>query len=214
MMSKLTVSGSPKLPRRRRRADAERSRSAILDAACRVLNERPQASIEDIAAAAGVTRQTVYAHFASRERLIGAVIERVTADVVAATDAAALDEGSPAAALDRLLRAWLQLMARYPFLLQDSVVPMNQQDVHASHQPIFAPLERLVRRGQDSGDFDRQLSPTWLLAATVGLGHAAGAEAGAGRLTLEDAGEAFRRSVLRVFGVTAATISDSDDSNR
>lgn len=198
-MSKLTESEST---RTRRRADAVRYRAAIIDAACRVLNDRPAASVEEIAAAAGVTRQTVYAHFASRERLIAAVIERVTAEVVAATDAAAIDDGPPAAALERLLRVWWQLLARYPFLLQESVVSMNQQDAHESHQPIFAPLERLVRRGQEAGAFDRQLSPTWLLAATVGLGHAAGGEVSAGRMTLEEAGEAFRRSVVRVFIAT------------
>jgi AcrR family transcriptional regulator len=40
--------------------DAERSISAILDAASRVLGERPDASVEDIAKAAGISRQTVY----------------------------------------------------------------------------------------------------------------------------------------------------------
>lgn len=55
---------------RRRRADAERSNAAILDAAAGVLAQRPQASIEEIAKAAGISRQTVYAHFPAREVLL------------------------------------------------------------------------------------------------------------------------------------------------
>ncbi|HVC35581.1 MAG TPA: TetR/AcrR family transcriptional regulator, partial [Chloroflexota bacterium] len=54
--------------------------------------------------AAGVTRQTVYAHYASRELLLGAVSDRARAEAIAAVDAAALDEDPPAVALARLLR--------------------------------------------------------------------------------------------------------------
>jgi hypothetical protein len=39
---------------------------------------------------------------------------------------------------------------------------------------------------------------TWYLAAIVGLGHAAGQEVIAGRMTAAEAGAAFRGSVLRV----------------
>ena len=45
------------------RADAERSIAAILDAAVQVLAARPDAGMGEIAKAAGVARQTVYAHF-------------------------------------------------------------------------------------------------------------------------------------------------------
>src|SRR5438067_12874627 len=46
--------------RRRRRSDAERSVSAILDAARTLLGERPDATIADVAAVAGATRQRRY----------------------------------------------------------------------------------------------------------------------------------------------------------
>lgn len=205
MMSELPLSVPP---RTRRRADAERSRAAIIEATCRLLSERPEASIEEIALAAGLTRQTVYAHFASRERLLSAVFDHIMLEVVAALDAAALDEGPPAAALDRLLRTSWRLLTRYPFLLHETVTQMPPEESHARHQPIFAPLERLIRRGQAAGDFDRRLSTAWLLAATVGLGHTAGTEVGAGRMTMEEAAESFRLSVLRLFGVEAAAASD------
>ena len=77
-------SAEPQARRRRRRADAEQNVTAILQAATKVLSAQPEASVEDIARAAGVSRQTVYAHFPSRETLLNAVIEQATAEVSAA----------------------------------------------------------------------------------------------------------------------------------
>lgn len=183
--------------------------AAILDAAIRVLGEKPEASIGDIAEAAGVTRQTVYAHYASREGLISAVIDRVTEEVVAMIDAAEVDRGAPAAALLRLLNAGWLAFERYPFL--SHIPPLSPEESHDHHQPILQRLERLIRRGQRTGDFNPQLSSTWLLAATIGLAHTAAEEVSAGRMTAEDATKALHDTVLRVFGVAAVRSSSAPD---
>ena len=60
-------------PGRERRADARRNIAAILDAALLCLARDPDASIADIAQAAGVGRVTLYGHFKSRADLIDAV---------------------------------------------------------------------------------------------------------------------------------------------
>ena len=65
---------------RRQRSDARQSIAAVIDAAIRTLGDRPDASMDEIARAAGVTRQTVYAHFPSRDALIDAVVEAVDPD--------------------------------------------------------------------------------------------------------------------------------------
>jgi hypothetical protein len=48
------------------------------------------------------------------------------------------------------------------------------------------------------GEFDPAPAADWLVAATIGLGHAAGQEASAGRMSVTAAGAAFRDSVLRI----------------
>ncbi|MFE0024464.1 TetR/AcrR family transcriptional regulator [Amycolatopsis sp. NPDC059021] len=185
-------------PRRRRRADAERSAAAVLDAAMTVLARRPDASVEDVAAASGVSRQTVYAHFSSRDALLSAVVEKITAEAVAVFDAARLDEGPAAEALLRFLDAGWRMFERYPLL--QGLPSVDAETDRARHEPVLARLLGLVRRGQRSGEFDQGASPEWLLAATVALGHAAGEQVGAGRLTADAALAELRRSVLRVFG--------------
>jgi TetR/AcrR family transcriptional regulator, mexCD-oprJ operon repressor len=59
-----------------RRAIAERNVEAILDAAEQLLERRSQATIAAVAKEAGVSRVTVYAHFATREKLLEAIVER------------------------------------------------------------------------------------------------------------------------------------------
>src|SRR5260370_9132688 len=82
-------------PGRLRRADARRSIDAILNAARTVLGERPDASMEDIATTAGVTRQPVYAHFPSRDTLIPALPHPPRAETLAAIDTAHPDTAPP-----------------------------------------------------------------------------------------------------------------------
>src|SRR4051794_22713082 len=59
-----------------RRADALRNDERILEAAKRLLEQSPAASLSDIAAAAGVSRSTLYRRFADRGELIAKLDER------------------------------------------------------------------------------------------------------------------------------------------
>ncbi|UWZ59677.1 TetR/AcrR family transcriptional regulator [Dactylosporangium aurantiacum] len=186
--------------RRRRRSDAERSAGAVLDAAVQVLGRHPDAKVEEVAAAAGVTRQTVYAHYPSRPLLVAAVIDRITAEAVATIDAANVDSDTVTEALLRWLDVTWRLFDRYPLLLHPSVTAIDQADSDRQHAPVIERLERLIRRGQASGEFDGTLNPAWLVAATIALGHAAGGEIAAARMTTAQTAAALRHSILRVYG--------------
>jgi len=194
-----STQAQPQPRRRRQRSDARHSITAILQAATQALRERPDASVDDIARAAGVSRQTVYAHFPSREALLGAVVEQAAAEVSAALDAAGLDEAPPAVALTRMLDAGWRAAARYPFLWHLPAVSPDEDA--ARHGPVLGRFAEVIRRGQDSGDFDATLPPGWLLTAALALGRAAEDEVKAGRMTIEEATHAVHHSYLRLFGI-------------
>jgi AcrR family transcriptional regulator len=72
---------------RARRSDAAKNRAALLDAARALLNRDPEASLDAIAAAAGLTRRSFYGHFPSRDALVAELAALGAARVAAASDA-------------------------------------------------------------------------------------------------------------------------------
>ncbi|MFG1837973.1 TetR/AcrR family transcriptional regulator [Micromonospora sp. NPDC049175] len=191
------MSGSPD---HRRRADARRNSSAILDAAIRVLDAQPDASLDAIAGAAGVTRQTVYAHFPSREHLMAAVVRRITDEAVAAMDAAEPDNGSATDALFRVLEAGAQTAGRYPVLIQQiASLPASPQVDEERHAPVADRINRVIRRGQASGEFDNGLPAGWLTAITIKIGHTVGEEVDAGRMPRAEAADALRTVLTKLL---------------
>lgn len=193
------LTGSESTRRRRRRSDAERSVAAILDAAGRVLSQNPHASLEDVANAAGLTRQTVYAHFPSRAALIGTLTDRATSRVTAALNAADLDNGPAIEALLRLVQISWDVFDTGPLLLTEAGLPSDPDRDRQRHEPVFEILDKLVRRGQRDGDLDPDLPVTWVIAATAALGHAAGEEVRAGRMTSTQAETVLRHTLQRLL---------------
>lgn len=153
--------------------------------------------MDEIAAAAGVSRQTVYAHYPSREALLRAMTRRVTAEVAGELGRLDLDQGSATDALMRWLDASWAMLARYPVLLTSAVVADGGDELDA-HRPIAGGLARVLERGRRHREFDRTMPTAWYVAAIIALGHAAGQEVAAGRMTVERAGAAFRESAVRV----------------
>jgi AcrR family transcriptional regulator len=183
------------------RADAIRSRSAILEAAVRLLDDRPDTGVGAVAAEAGVTRQTVYAHFPSREALLHAALDHLTGKAVAAMDAADLDSGPAGEALLRLLDAADRTARRHPALLRAAAAlpPAPHPAGDRRHAAVAERLRRIVQRGQKSGEFDASLGADWLAAAVISLAHAASEEAAAGRMTRRQSTTALHTSLERIL---------------
>jgi AcrR family transcriptional regulator len=87
------------------RADARRNRELILQAAKRVFAEQgPDASVEEIARAAGLGVGTLYRRFPDRESLVRAVGEDNLTNALREARAAVAEEPTAWAALVRILR--------------------------------------------------------------------------------------------------------------
>ncbi|MGH3415604.1 MAG: TetR/AcrR family transcriptional regulator [Actinocrinis sp.] len=183
----------------RQRADARQNAAAILDAAAEALGVRPEAGLAEIARRAGISRQTLYAHFPSRDALVNALIERATGRVLAALEAANLEHGPADEALVRFLEVGWRSFETDPFLLHLAAPPVPPEQDRERHAPVFEHLHRVVSRGQREGTIDPGMARDWILAAVLALGHAAGEEVRAGRMSSAEAVNTLRRDIPRLL---------------
>lgn len=190
---------TPQSTRSTRRADAERSIAAILDAALEALTSDPDSSMAEIARRAGVVRATIYVHFPTRESLLAAVTERAISDVVAAIETAEPERGEPADALRRVLAAAWRLLDRF-----HALVAVNgsrpKAELHRRHLPVIALLAPLIERGRRSGVFRDDLPVAWQLSMILAIVHAASGEVHAGRIPAADVEAAMASTVLAALG--------------
>jgi AcrR family transcriptional regulator len=189
-------------PTRRRRADARQNIDAILEAARVVFGRNVDAGMEEIAAAAGVTRQTVYAHFPSRDALLAGLVQAAAAQYIALLDDAGLDTAAPADALARFLDAGWEFLRRFPLLLNPAA-SIPRPAGNDPHDVVPPRLEQIIRRGQNTGEFASSLPAAWLAAAVLGLHHTAAAQVATGRLDADEAAKLCLESTLNLCGASA-----------
>jgi TetR/AcrR family transcriptional repressor of mexCD-oprJ operon len=178
-----------------RRADARRNIEKILEAAVACLSRNPEASVGEIARAAGVGRVTLYGHFGSREALIEAALTRLLDEgeqVLAAVDLS----GDPREALRALIESGWLLTGQAGAVLEaarGTLPPGRIQELHA--RPAQR-VEHLVRRGQSEGVFRADLPASWLTSALHHLMKGAAADVSTGRLDSADAPRFISETVL------------------
>jgi AcrR family transcriptional regulator len=182
----------------RRRADAQRSITAILDAALGCFIEDPDVSMTAIARAAGVGRVTLYAHFPSREALLDAVLERAVAQADAALAARSADlDGIPARdALAELLGSSWEILDRHRRLMVAAARHLGPVRLRERHTRVLARVEHLIALGQDEGAFRTDVPREWLVTVTYSLLHAAAEEVNARRLSSSEAAPVLRSTLL------------------
>jgi TetR/AcrR family transcriptional regulator, mexCD-oprJ operon repressor len=178
-----------------RRADAQRSIAAILEAAVAALGRNPEASVSEIAKAAGVGRVTLYGHFPNRADLVEAALTRAIDEGHAALDAVDLT-GDPRQALTRLIDSSWQLVSRSRSLLLAAQGVLPPGRIRALHAGPAERVERLIERGQRAGVFRTDLSTSWLVGVMHSVMHSAADEINAGRLAADDAARYISTTVL------------------
>jgi AcrR family transcriptional regulator len=141
------------------RSDAERNRRRILAAAAEVFAERGlDASLDDIAAAAGVGVGTVYRRFPDKDVLIDALFEDKIDDVVRTAESA-LQVEDPWEAFETFMRRMCRLQAEDRGLKEAILTDGRGGERAAIARARIGPIaSKIVRRAQEAGVLRADLS--------------------------------------------------------
>jgi AcrR family transcriptional regulator len=139
-----------------RKRSMDDTRSRILDVALEVLGQNPDASMGDVASAAGVVRRTVYGYFPTRADLVRTLAQRAVDEITTVLDEVNTSDGAVEVVwIDFIARLW-PLARRYRVLLTLRRGEYGEE-IHALLGPVDKILADLVQRGQDTEIFARHL---------------------------------------------------------
>jgi AcrR family transcriptional regulator len=192
-----------------KRADALRSIEAIVQAAAECLGRNPEASLSEIARAAGVGRVTLYAHFNSRAEVVDAAMSRAIDRGNEVLDAVDLT-GDPLFALTRYIEAGWHLVDQARALLAAAQRELSAGRIRELHAGPAARVETLVARGRAEGAFRTDLPIAWMVNVLHTVMHSAAEEIRAGRLTPERAADHITATVLAAFTPPGTPVPEAD----
>lgn len=177
----------------------------IVDAALELVEDRGLSSVtmKDVAAAAGVARQTVYNHFPDLDAIIGAVVDRHAFEAITQSDELIRTTPGSVAKLEQLIRHHVATAehGKEVELLAAGLAPSVQVQIAGHLESYRVLIERLLSEGTADGSFrgdldviaasmivHRMLDAGAELRKTVGLAGAIGTLTDMiGRIVLADA---------------------------
>jgi TetR/AcrR family transcriptional repressor of mexCD-oprJ operon len=149
-----------------RQALQQRVAAAILDGAAQIFAlEGAQASMNDVAEAAGVARATVYRYFPNREALLDELARAAVSDVDARLESARIDAVAPEEGIARAVRALVDVGDGFVLLTRERL----RSDPEQFERRLTQPLRRLFERGQADGDIRDDITSARLTESLIGL---------------------------------------------
>ncbi len=143
---------------------SERTRLEILDAAWDLIAERGAAvSMAEIAAAVGMTRQSVYVHFSSRGGLLMALVRRADDRFfIWEGFTSAMTEKDPAKRLDAVLAVWLEFVPKIHPVATDLIrMRATDEDAARAWEDRMAELLKFYRGLINDLKKEGALAPGW-----------------------------------------------------
>lgn len=149
-----------------RQALQQRVATAILDGAARMFAvQGEQASMNDVAAAAGVARATVYRYFPNRQALVDELARAAVSDADTRLTVARIDEVPPEEGIARAVRALVEVGDFFVLLTRER----ERSDPERFERRVTQPVRHLFERGQAAGEIRGDISSARLTESLMGM---------------------------------------------
>jgi AcrR family transcriptional regulator len=168
-----------------RRSDSRRNKDRVLEAAIRVLSEHPNATVEDVAAEAGLNRSTVYRRFSGREQLLDAVRWRLVEESRALFRETVAQEPDFGRCMDVMFQASVRLAYRRRLIWQ-RLIEIGALPRLEDYQPKDT-FVAWLEAGQRDGELRDDLPVEWLVTLWMHLVNAGSNAADRCGIDIEDA---------------------------
>lgn len=182
------------------RADSRRNREAVVEAAVRLLAERPDASMREVAEASGLGRTTVYRHFPQRDDLVRALFARVVEESQASSARLIAEDLAPRELLLRFGHETVAIGERFRFLQTHRA--LGEEAIDGSLETPGDPLYEFFEAAAARGELQPAASTEWILVMIRATIVAAVDEVFAGRMSLQEAGDRVGNTLVRAFVVS------------
>jgi AcrR family transcriptional regulator len=144
----------------------ERVAAEILSAAASVLaSSGNEASMNDVAVAAGVARGTLYRYFPTRQALVEQLRATAVEDAAGRLRASRVGEVDPLEGLERAIRAFVDAGDVFVVGARERSRPGGTE----FDTEIIRPLRELIERAQAAGAIRSHMSAAWLSEALLSL---------------------------------------------
>ena len=134
----------------------------MLDTLTAHLAAHPAASMDELAAAAGVSRATIFRRFASREALVIAASEQAIGRFVSVIDEARPEDGSAVDALARVASSVASLAPTHGLLALQPLPGAVEAELLERARAADDRIAALVRRGVSAGNFRPEVPAAWV----------------------------------------------------
>ncbi|WP_137723691.1 TetR/AcrR family transcriptional regulator [Prescottella subtropica] len=182
------------------RAQARANRARIVEAAISAFAGDPDASMGDVAKAAGVVRRTVYSHFPNREALIEGLVTEASSAIAESFVAGSPAPESPDLEVAVLaLRTW-PIGDRFRVLLSFARRELGDDRIRDLIAPLRVSTIAAVEHGQRTGVFSTYLPAHLLVAMHESMALTMLERANLGEIA--DRGEGFATAGLVLLGLS------------
>jgi len=126
-------------------------------------------SVADIARACGISTALIYYHFADKESVLRALVERASQVFEEPVRASLLSEAPPRERIERFIAGWIEAVHAHSSLVRILIRPVSDPDGPMAAELLerisvtIGLLAATITEGIESGDFSAEIDP-WLAA--------------------------------------------------
>ena len=150
-------------------ARIQKSHNALMEAGLRLLNQNKEASLSDIASAAGVGRATLYRLFSNKDELVKAIALHCLELFDQATTPLESKARSVMHFMELLFETIMPMTDEFQFLMDLDYFADDIPEVEEIANQIDKEMIELFDEGKREGSISKDLPSTWLNSYTEGL---------------------------------------------